>query len=204
MKKWTLLVLVMGAGCCLAHAQESPWRVYVAGGLATGGDTVFSGVIVEDGTNKKVPFDIKPGTGIPLRLGAEYRLLPAVALRGAVERTVTDPMGYNGSATFTRTSTELMGLYSLSPAIRLGAGVRQTTGVLQGTGVAANLSQLGTYTSAGGAVVEAQYLFYTDPTRPQSRQPQVAATLRLVSESLKRDDITLSGDHYEVGLALYF
>lgn len=202
MKKWILIVL--GALCSLAHADSSSWRFYAAGGLASGGETVVSGVIVEDGTNKTVPFDIKPGTGIPLRVGAEYRVSAPFALRGAVERTVTDPMGYNGSLTFTSTSTELMGLFSLTPAVRLGAGVRQTTGVLQGTGVAANWPELGTYTSAGGAVLEAQYLFSTDAARPQSRQPQVGVTLRLVSESLQRDGVTLNGDHYEVGLALYF
>lgn len=202
MKKWILIVL--GAVCSLAHADGSPWRFYAAGGLASGGETVVSGVIVENGTNKTVPFDIKPGTGIPLRVGAEYRVSAPFALRGAVERTVTDPMGYNGSLTFTSTSTELMGLFSLTPAVRLGAGVRQTTGVLQGTGVAANWPELGTYTSAGGAVLEAQYLLSTDAARPQSRQPQVGVTLRLVSESLQRDGVTLNGDHYEVGLALYF
>lgn len=202
MKKWMLVVV--SAWCCLAHAQDAPWRVYVAAGLATGGDTVLSGAIVENGSNKTVPFEIKPGTGIPLRLGAEYRVSAPFALRASVGRMVTDPMGYNGSATFTSTSTELMGLYSLTNAIRLGAGVRQTTGVLQGTGVAANLSQLGTYTSTGGTVLEAQYLFYTDPTQPQRRQPQIAATLRLVSESLSREGVTFNGDHYEAGLALYF
>jgi len=28
--------------------------------------------------------------------------------------------------------------------------------------------------------------------------------LRLVSESFQRNDVTVNGDHYEVGLALYF
>jgi len=202
MKKWTLLV--MAALSCLAHADDSPWRVYAAGGISTGGETLLRGTIVEDGTKKTVPFDIRPGTGIPLRLGAEYRTSNPFALRASVERTVSDPMGYNGSATFTNTSAELMGLLSVTPAIRLGLGVRKSNAVLDGTGLAANLPQLGTYSSSGGTVLEAQYLFFTDPAQPQRRQPQVAATLRLVSESFQRNDVTLNGDHYEVGLALCF
>ena len=202
MKKW--MVAVFGVWCCLAHADDAPWRVYAAGGISTGGETLLSGTIVEDSTNKTVPFDIRPGTGIPLRLGAEYRTSTPFALRASVERTVSDPMGYNGSVTFTNTSAELMGLLSVTPAIRLGLGVRQSNAVLDGTGVAASWPQLGTYTSSGGKVLEAQYLFFTDPAQPQRRQPQVAATLRLVSESFQRNDVTLNGDHYEVGLALYF
>lgn len=202
MKKWMLIVLGVLSG--LAHADESPWRVYAAVGLSTGGETLASGTIVQDGTKKKVPFEIKPGTGIPVRLGAEYRISAPFALRAALERTGTDPMGYNGSLTFTNTAAELMGLFSITPSIRLGAGVRQSTGVLEGSGVASNLPVLGTYTSSGGTVLEAQYLFHTDAARPQSRQPQVGVTLRLVSESFNGNDTTLNGDHYEVGLALYF
>jgi len=190
--------------CMAAHADDSPWRVYAAGGISTGGDTLLRGTMVEQGTSKTVPFEIKPGTGIPVRVGAEYRISAPFAVRGAFERMVTDPSGTNGSVTFTSTSAELMGLFSVSPDIRLGLGVRQTTAVLDGTGVAASWSEVGTYTSAGGAVLEAQYLFSNDPARPQRRQPQVAVTVRLVSESFQRNDVTVNGDHYEVGLALYF
>ncbi len=88
----------MAAASCLAHADDSPWRVYVAGGISTGGEALLSGTIVGHGTNKTVPFDIRPGTGIPLRLGAQYRTSNPFALRASVERTVSDPMGYIRSA----------------------------------------------------------------------------------------------------------
>lgn len=202
MKKWMLLVL--GAWCCVAHAEDSLWRVYAAGGMATGGDTVFNGRIVEDGTNRVVPFDIKPGTGIPLRLGAEYRFSAPFSLRASLGRMVTDPMGYNGSASFTTTSTEVIGIFPVTGALRLGIGARQSTAVMQGTGVAESMPAIGSYAGKNGAVIEAQYLFSNDAARPQRRQPQVGVTLRLVNESFARDDVTFNGDHYELGLALYF
>jgi len=59
---------------------------------------LLSGTIVKDSTNKTVPVDIRPGTGIQLRLGAEYRTSNPFALRASVERTVSNPMGYVRSA----------------------------------------------------------------------------------------------------------
>jgi hypothetical protein len=208
LSEWSIMKTFFTSACLLAcivaHADDSPWRLYAAGGTATGGDTVFNGRLIEDETNKVTPFEIKPGTGIPLRLGAEYRLSSTLSLRGSLGRMVTDPMGYNASATFTTTSTEAMGLFFLTDALRLGIGVRQSTAVMQGTGLAENMPSIGAYTGKNGAVIEAQYLFSNDTARPKSRQPQVGVTLRLVSESFQRNDLTMNGDHYEVGLALYF
>jgi len=202
MKKWMLVLL--GAWMSVAHADDSPWRFYAGGGIATGGDTILHSSIVQDGTNKIVPFDLKPGTGIPVRIGAEYRLSGPLSLRASVGHSITDPSGYNGSVTFTTTTMEVMGLMNLTDALRLGLGARQSTAVVKGTGVAQDWPEVGTYNGKNGAVVEVQYLFSNDAAHPKSRQPEVGATLRLVTESFLRNGVTFNGDHYEVGLALYF
>ena len=202
MKSWVALVL--GLWLSLAHADDSPWRVYAAGGIATGGDTILHSRIIQDGTNTTVPFDIKPGTGIPMRLGAEYRFSGPLAVRASVGRLITDPSGYNGSVTFTATTTEVMGLFNLTNALRLGLGARQSTAVIQGTGVAENWYAVGSYEGKNGAVIEAQYLFSKDATHSKSRQPEVGVTLRLVTESFLCNGVSFNGDHYEVGLGLYF
>ena len=202
MKKW--MVLLLGAWISVAHADDSPWRFYAGGGIATGGDTVRHSMIVQDGTNRIVPFDLKLGTGMPVRLGAEYRLPGPLSLRASVGRAITDPSGYNGGVTFTTTSTEVMGLVNMTNALRLGLGARQSTTVMQGTGVAQYWDEIGTYDGKNGAVVEVQYLFSNDGAHPKSRQPEFGVTLRLVKESYLRNGVTFNGDHYEVGLALYF
>ena len=53
-------------------------------------------------------------------------------------------------------------------------------------------------------MIEAQYLFSKDATHSKSRQPEVGVTLRLVTESFLRNGVSFNGDHYEVGLGLYF
>ena len=204
MKKWMALVVVLGAWLSQAHAEDSPWRVYAAAGIATGGDTILQSRITEHGTTRTVPFDVKPGTGVPVRLGAEYRIAAPLSLRASVGRSITDPSGYNGSVTFTATATEVMALFNATNALRLGLGARQSTAVIQGTGVAQNWPQVGTYDGKNGSVIEAQYLFSNDATHPKSRQAEVGVTLRFVNESFLRDGVNFNGDHYEVGLALYF
>jgi len=202
MKKWMLVLL--GAWMSVAHADDSPWRVYAGGGIATGGDTVYKNIIVQEGTNLVIPFEIKTGTGIPMRVGAEYRLSAPFSVRASLGRKVSDPMGYNGSATFTTTSTEVMGLFNVTNALRLGLGARQSTAVMQATGIVSNIEEIGSYNGKNGAVVEVQYLFSNDAAHPRSRQPEVGVTLRVVNEAFQRDSVNFNGDHYELGLALYF
>ncbi len=200
----SLAAALLLLGCAAAQAQSSPWRVYGGLGLADGGDTVVSGTIVTDGTNKVLPFKIKAGGGVQIRAGMEYRFTDRVSAQGSVGYVISDPMGYNGSFTFTNVPVEAMAFFNLTEALRLGAGVRKSTATLKGTGVVAYSDVNGDYSGSVGQVLEAQYLFGSPSSARSATSAQFGLSLRLVREELTHAGTTLKGDHYEIGAALYF
>lgn len=203
MKKVLMGVAVWGA-CALAQAQDSNWRFFAAAGMSNGGDTITSGTITTVGTGSVVPFEIKPGTGTQFRVGADYRLSEGLRLQGSIGRAVSDPMGMDGSLEFTTTPIELMGFVNLSEAFRVGGGVRKTAAEMTGSGKAAGMPQLGSYSSTLGTVLEAQYLFSTSEVKSSTAKPQLGLSVRWVNESFSHDGGNFSGRHYEVGVAFYY
>jgi hypothetical protein len=69
----------------------------------TGAKPSLSGTITTIGTTQTLPFEIQAGTGTQYRLGADYRFADRLTLQGSIGRAVSDPMGMNGSLTFTVT-----------------------------------------------------------------------------------------------------
>lgn len=200
MKQWAIGLLVLLAAS--AHAQDSAWRWYGAGGFSSGGDRITGGTITVTGTTRTIPFEIRPGTATPLRLGAEYRFTNQLALRASAGRAVSDPTGSNGSLTFTTTSGELLGLYRVAGGLRFGLGVRQSYADLKGTGISAGDWR---FTATPGVVLEAQYLFSNNDGAFVSTGPEFGFALRLVSEKFQDPfDKTYSGDHFEVGMLINF
>lgn len=195
---FVLVVLMMSSSWAQA---QSNWRFFVGSGIADGGETITAGNIVADGTNKLTPYSIKAGGGTQLRAGMEYRLMDRLSLQGSLGYHVSDPMGYNGSLTFTAVPIELMAFVNITEGLRLGAGVRKTTGELKGTGVASAWNVNGTYSGSAASVAEAQYLF--GPTNGKSGA-QFGISIRAVNETLTHDGLSINGNHYEVGAALYF
>lgn len=195
-----LMAITLVVSCSLSHAQSN-WRFFAGAGIADGGETIVSGNIVTDGTNKVTPFTIKAGGGTQLRAGLEYRLMDRLSLQGSLGYHVSDPMGYNGSLTFTAVPVELMAFLNVTESLRLGAGVRKTNGELKGTGVASAWSVNGTYSGSAASVVEAQYLFGSGNSKGNA---QFGISVRAVNESLSHDGLSINGNHYEVGAALYF
>lgn len=193
-------MLAMGA----AHAEGSNWRFFGGLGLADGGDIISRGIIVQDGTNKELPFEIKTGGGTQYRAGVEYRLMDRLSVQGSVGVAVADPMGYNGSLTFSAVPVELMAFVNITEGARIGFGARKTTARLTGTGVASNWAELGDYESTGGVVVEAQYLFGNASARAGTERTQFGISLRVVDEKFTKNAVTIGGKHYEVGASLYF
>lgn len=201
-KLWAgLLVLSM---CATAQAQDSKWRFFAGVGLSNGGETITSGTITTIGTTQVLPFEIQAGTGTQYRIGADYRVTEQLALQASIGRTVSDPMGMNGSLTFTVTPLELMGFVNVTKALRLGAGLRKSVADMAGTGVSADWSGNGTYESSGGTVVEAQYLFATAEAKPGTQKSQFGISARFVNESFTHNAVTFKGNTYEIGLALYY
>lgn len=203
MKK-IMIGLAVACTCTFAQAEGSNWRFFAAAGLANGGDTIVSGTITTIGTNQVLPFEVKPGTGTQFRLGADYRLLDRLTVQGSIGRSVSDPMGMDGSLEFTTTPVEFLAFVNLTDALRIGGGLRKSHAEMTGSGKSAGWSGLGTYSSDQGSVFEVQYLFSDSGARLGSQKSQFGISLRLVKESFTHDSVTFNGDHREVGVSLYY
>jgi hypothetical protein len=198
MKKMMAALALMGA-CVLAHADGSNWRFFAAVGLGSGGETITSGTITTIGTNRVIDFEVKPGDGVQYRVGVDYRIAGRLTLQGSIGYGVNDPMGMNGSLTFTTIPVEFLGFVNLTDALRIGGGLRNSSAEMKGTGLAAGWSGNGTYTSTPGSVLEAQYL-----AKLSSQRSQFGISLRYVAESFTHNSVTFNGNHYEIGAALYY
>ena len=202
MKNLLLALALCTVSSVFAQSQDSPWRIYVGGGFASGGELIKEGIIKVDNSTRVIPFELRPGSGIPFRVGAEFRLDNGWALRGSLGRAVTDPTGYNGSFTLTTTSAELLALYKVIGGLRVGAGLRQSFADLKGTGVVETQMK---YDVSPGAVVEAQYVFTRDGVAGGARNAEFGIALRGVKESFKDEfQKSFNADHYEIGFVLNF
>lgn len=187
-----------------AQAQESNWRMVAGVGYAKGGETIRSGTIVTDGTNKVTPFDIQVGNGLQLRLGADYRVTGLVSVQATVGYMSSEPMGYNGSYDFRVTPLEAMVFLEPVKGLRVGAGARKSSATLTGKGVAANDPANGSYTGSSGVVVELQYMFGVGSNTAESSKGQFGISLRGVNEKFSHSLGTVDGNHYEIGAVLYY
>jgi len=202
MKNLIFAMAFCSASNVFAQGQDSPWRMYVGGGFASGGDLIYGGDIQVRGSTRMIPYELRPGSGIPFRVGGEYRMDSGLALRASLGRAVTDPHGDNGSFTLTTTSAELLAFYKVVGGLRIGGGLRQSFVDLKGTGVVEGQMK---YTVSPGAIVEAQYVFTRDGVSGSARNAEFGVALRGVTESFK-DEVNRSfkGDHYEIGFVLNF
>lgn len=202
--KSALLMGALALASLSAAAQESKWGLVAAVGWADGGEEIVSGTIT-DRTNpaRIVPFTIKTAAGLQLRVGPEYRFNDSVSFQATVGRSVADPMGDNGSATFTTTPVELMVSFKPLPSLMVGVGARKTFADLKGTGVSANAPFLGSYDSSGGGVLEAKYLFSV-PSKSSQSSAALGVHARFVSEKFTFQQFELNGNHYELGLTLHY
>ena len=210
LKKVVLLgaLLVCQAG---AQADESPWRGYAALGMTAGGDTLAKTQV----TDRQTVLG-------SLTLGAEYRVSELVALRatGSYGRQGTTQYqkgtfnpdtqryeggySYDGGLSFSTLSGELTCLFSVTPAIRIGVGARQSVGELTGTGSLASLSNTGSYSASPGSVVELQYLFGKSNRHSEEGEPAWGINLRAVRETFTNKGTEFNADHVGIGLIGYF
>jgi len=197
-----LICLATVGACSLAQADESNWRFYAGIGMTDGGDTIFSGDIVNTGNGLVQPFEIKAGTATEFRVGADYRIADWLTVQAAIGHSDNAPMGDNGSLDFKKTPVELLAFVNFTNAFRIGAGVRKTHAEMSGTGVMVGWDGLGNYSSTRGSVVEAQYLFGLSDAK--SRHNLFGLSIRYVDETFSKDSVTFSGRHYELGGAYYY
>lgn len=206
MKQWLWGMAWMGT-CALCQAQSetaAPWRFFAGAGMAGGPDTIFSGTITTDGTTQVLPFQVTAGGGPQFRLGADYRLNDRLTVQGSVGLYTSDPMGYNGSLTFSNNPVELLVFVNLTDALRAGAGVRKSFARMAATGKVEKWSGAGYYDSNAGGVAEIQYLFAGDEAKPGRSRAQFGVSARWVNETFTHNGLSFSGNHYELGLVLYY
>jgi hypothetical protein len=135
MKKAGICIAMLAASLA-AQAQESPWRFFGGIGYAQGGEKITSGTVTNVSTKLVIPYDIQAGTGFQQRLGAEYRLSERFTMQGSIGHSTSEAMGIDGSYEFTTIPLELMGFAEIAYGLRVGAGVRQSSAELRGTGKA--------------------------------------------------------------------
>jgi hypothetical protein len=196
-----LLVATIGVG---VHAEDSNWRVMGGAAMANGGGVIGEGTITVVGTNHVIPFEVKAGMDPQYRIGLEYRLFKGVSLQGSVGYSITDPMGFDGSLEFTTVPVELLAFANITEGLRIGAGLRKARAELTGSGLASNMPELGTYSSSIGKVLELQYLFSASESIKTFARTQAGFSVRVVNEDFTHDGMTYSGNHYELGLVVYF
>lgn len=218
---------MMAAGllfCLSAHADDSPWRTFLGLGVTFGGDALAKTQVTDRLTGETIAINLSAG-GIlgTFSVGAEYRFTPWVALRASgslgrqgtsqYEKGTYDPdtqryqggHSYDGGLTFTTLSSEVTGFLSLTPALRIGLGARQSVGELAGTGSLASLAGTGGYSAKPATVVELQYLFGTSMSMAeQAKKSAWGVNLRAVQESFTHDGTLFNADHVGVGLIGYF
>lgn len=187
-----------------AQAQTSDWRFIASAGFGGGGEAITSGTIVNVSNNAVTPFTIRAGDGLQVRVGAEYALSNAFAVQMSIGHSAVAPMGMNGSLTFTTIPVEVMALARISEGWRLGLGVRKAHAEMAGSGVASNAPVLGTYETSVGTVAEVQYLFAQSDRKQSDRRPEFGISARYVTEDYRLNGYSFNGNHYELGVVLYY
>lgn len=190
--KQLALLSALAFASTLAAAQSAPLRsnLFVNIGYGSGGDTLVH-VPMTDGSAQ----DIQAGKGVTLKGGVEFWVGQNTTLQVSAAYHVDTINATNGDVSFSRWPIEGLLFWNLSDQVRVGGGLRQTTGAkLSGSGAAAGL---GTYhfDASTGIVLEGEYLF----------TPQAGVTLRYVKESFTvNGGPSISGDHVGVGLNYHF
>ena len=184
-----------GAAAGTAQAQlvttERSLHGFAGFGLMGGGKTLAT-VQYTNGDTAKV----RSGGLVDFRVGMEWRQPGApLALQASVGYFVDRNSARNGSVRFERFPFELLGFGYVTEKLRLGGGLRATTGAkLTGSGFASNVGNTSFKTSPG-LVLEGEYLV----TR------YLGFTGRFVTEKYKAPNGTkISGDHVGARANFYF
>jgi outer membrane protein W len=139
------------------HAQSSapsqqPLRFFIGTGLTFGGDKL-AGTQPVNGYSYKVT----AGGTVQLHAGVSYMFTDKFAGSLAAGYHFSTVDASDGTATFDRYPVEILGHYTVTPNVRIGAGVRLISSAkLRGDGAGASLDT--NYSSTTGAVLEGEYM----------------------------------------------
>jgi hypothetical protein len=139
MKK-QLLACVLICGSVLAHAQE-PSKLRFVGRVGMG----FNSAPLDSGTYVGgSSWELSSGNGLKYALGADYRIAKNVTLQATLGKELSTVPASNGDLTFNRLPVEVMGFLDVTKEIRLGAGLRKSTGAqVSSSGAGNNYQSIG-------------------------------------------------------------
>lgn len=186
-----LTLATTGAALAQQAAAPSSLHPFVGFGITGGGKTLATVTYTNGETSK-----VSSGGLVDFRVGLDWRPANAsysgqLSVGYFVDRTNAS----NGSVRFQRYPFELLGYGKVSENVRLGGGLRVTSGAkISGNGFASGLGSTSFKTSPG-LVLEGEYLF----------GKTLGFTGRFVSESYKAPNgVKVSGDHIGVRMNAYF
>jgi hypothetical protein len=194
MKKIVAFSLIaLAASIAQAQTQAAPavgsTHFFVGLDAGSGGDTLAN-VTYTNGSTQS----IKAGDGVQFKGGIEYRFSPSVAMRSSLGYQYYTTHANNGAVTFSRWPLEVIGLWSATEKVRLGAGVRKATSAkLEGSGAGSSVGN-SSFDSKVGVVLEAEYLL----------TPHAGITLRSVNEKYSYQGSSVDGSHVALGINWYF
>lgn len=201
----TLALLSLASGCSFAQTSnvDSKFRLMAGAGYTLGGDTLVNVTLTpESGSGSTYEEDLSAGSGIDLRLGAEYRLTNTFRLQGMIGYHNDQANGLHAAVSFHRLPIELLGHWRATENLWVGGGVRKA--------VSAKINREEGFTSGGstlpaakakatfntGFVIEAEYMM----------SKNWGLKMRAVKESVSVEGETdkFSGDHVGGILTYYF
>jgi hypothetical protein len=204
MKKLMLSALVgvaLSSNAVWAQETPSPWKWVGTLGVSFGGDTLAKGTYSNTGDG----FTIKAGSGLLMAIGGAYQVAPQWTVQSTIGYHFDSTNAKNGDVEFSRMPVELLGLYSLNDAWRVGAGVRSAgSAKLKSSGAAAGLGDY-SFSNSIGQILEAQYFFGANQEGVE-RKFRMALAGRIVKEDFtaKVTNKSVSGNHFGLNLMVYY
>jgi hypothetical protein len=192
---------LLAAACGTAFAQTNepvqtprPIKGIVGIGITFGGDRLFTGEIVNNTGSETAR--VNAGGGVPLYGGIEYRVSDQFALQATVGHHADRVKADNGEIRFTRMPVDVLGLFSVSPEVRLGGGIQHVSAPkIRSSGVVAGRNT--DYEPSTALVVEGEYLFGSS----------IGVKGRLVGHKFKvknSNGPSVNGNHFGVLMSFYF
>lgn len=192
MKRNVLIALLcLCSGAAMAADSQGGLKFVVGGGFTYGGDKLATAQYTNGSSA-----DVRAGSLLDIHAGLEYRF-DQFAVQSTVGYHFDSADATNGSITFSRVPVELLGYYQVSQSIRLGGGLRKSTGAqLDGDGVASNIGTV-KFDADPGFVLEGEYLVGKN----------LGFKLRYVAEKFKAktgNAKDIDGNHVGIFMNAYF
>ncbi len=183
-----LSVFASSAQAQTSPATDRPLRFFLGMGATFGGDNLATAKFTNGETA-----NVRAGGVVQFHGGATYKFTDTISGTLAAGYHFNRVSASNGSITFSRYPVELLGHYAVTPAVRLGGGLRLISSPkLTSSGVASGIKS--DFGSTTGLVVEGEYLI----------SDRYGIKLRYVNEEYKINGTNKKVDGSHAGLMFNF